>query len=154
MAKRAKSGRARPVFAGRVDPETLEALNRYDCGAAGQLREDIQTLSEIITMTERSLTGRFTVAEAMLITDVLNGYFYTPGFLPSLPDILEAKVDDGCQLEGLDEKWKIDREMLVNKIKALTPMEAYTVFHMSRLVWAKNGEGDFDENVRRIFRCG
>ena len=152
MAKRAKSGLARPVFAGRVDPETLEVLNRYDGVAAAQLREDIQTLSEIITMTERSLTGRFTVAEAMLITDVLNGYFYTPGFLPSLPDILEAEVDDGCQLEGMDEKWKIDREMLVKKVKNLSPVEAYTVFHMARIVWSRHDQEDFNGLVKKIFR--
>lgn len=144
----------------RLEDGTKDFLRRYesagegsDISIAGQLREDLQIFEEAITEAERSLAGKFEFNEAMLIVDVLNSYYFTPGGFSSLPDILEAEVDDGCQLEGLDEKWKIDREMLVKKIKKLKPMEAYTVFHMSRLVWAKNGEGDFDENVRRIFRC-
>jgi len=150
------------LFSIRLEPETRSFLERYEkaddneksnVNLSAQLREDMQTFQEIVTATERSMNGKFEFNEAMLIVDLLNAYFFTPGQLTSLPYTLEVEVDDGCQLEGLDEKWNVDREALVNKIKALTPMEAYTVFHMSRLVWAKNGEGDFHENVRRIFRC-
>lgn len=148
-------------FTMRIEPETREFLERYgkvsddknDITLCGQLREDMQTFQEIVTAAERSLAGKFEFNEAMLIVDVLNAYYFVPGGYSSLPYTLEVEVDDACRLDGLDEKWEIDREALVKKIKKLKPIEAYAVFHMSRLVWAKHDEGDFEELVKRIFRC-
>jgi hypothetical protein len=145
----------------RIESATRGFLERYgkvddaknDITLSGQLREDMQTFQEIVTAAERSLAGKFETGEAMLIVDVLNSYYFTPGGYPSLPFTLEAEVDDACRLDGLDTKWEIDREALVKKIKKLKPMQAYAVFHMARLVWAKHDEGDFEELVKRIFRC-
>lgn len=148
-------------FTMRIEPETREFLERYgkvsddknDITLCGQLREDMQTFQEIVTTAERGLNEHFEFSEAMLIVDVLNSFYFLPGHFPSLPEILAAEVDDGCRLNGLGLKWQLNREAIVKKLQALTPIEAYAVFHMARIVWAMNGEGNFSENVQRIFRC-
>lgn len=150
------------LFSIRLEPETRSFLERYEkaddneksnVNLSAQLREDMQTFQEIVTTAERGLNEHFEFSEAMLIVDVLNSFYFLPGHFPSLPEILAAEVDDGCRLNGLGLKWQLNREAIVKKLQALTPIEAYAVFHMARIVWAMNGEGNFSENVQRIFRC-
>ena len=91
----------------RLDPDTRKFVERYGDALGGQIREDLLFLKSLIHFSERELQGKFTVAEACAIVDILNGHMFEPRLHP-IGEILSFSIEDGCRLEGLDEKWEID----------------------------------------------
>jgi len=135
----------------RIDPELKSFLERYGADISAQLREDLIVLQELVRRTEADLAGRFTVGEASLLCDVLNGYHFTPEHIGSQAQGLALEVSDGCRLNALDEKWGVFAEGLVDKLKDLTSLEAYILVHWARIFWTKPEAGKDD--IKKIFRC-
>lgn len=76
------------------------------------------------------LKGRFSEAELCLILDVFNGLKIQPEM--SSQHII-ANVGDGCDMNGLDEKWGISKPELILKLAQLS------IFHLACLeIWAQN----------------
>ena len=89
--------------------------------------------------TLHDLKGVFSEPELMLMIDVFNA----TALMPQLAgQHFEIQVRDGIELDGLDEKWKIDKEALLKKIEALP------IFSIACLeIWA-NGFWYADEKTR------
>lgn len=85
-----------------------------------------------------SLKNTFSRAELSLLIDVFNGTFLTPDLAGQH---LEIQVEDGIRLEGLDEKWKVDSETLLGKVRALNMFERACLE-----IWAK-GFWNKDQNM-------
>ena len=86
------------------------------------------------------LKGVFSEPELMLMIDVFN----STALMPQLAgQHLEIQVADGIKLDGLDEKWKIDKKEMLKKIAALP------IFSLACLeIWA-NGFWYADENGKK-----
>ena len=76
--------------------------------------------------------GKFSANEKKLMLDVFNATWLTPG-MAGLH--LEFQVDDGCTIDGLDRKWDVDKNQLVNKIKAMTIIERAVVELWATAYW-------------------
>jgi len=90
--------------------------------------------------TLHEMRGKFTEGELSLLIDVSNGLWLTPGIAGQHTI---AQTEDGCDLDKLDKKWKIDKKILVEKLKSLP------IFALACLeVWAcgfwcsKNDQGE------------
>lgn len=129
-------------------------LGRYGNNFSGQVHEDLALLQEATRHGESLLAGKFTVAEACLLCDVLNGHLFSPQFFGAGPQLLAAEVEDGCRLDGLGDKWSVDGAALAAKCASLSPWEAYAVMHLTRTFWAGDHDGaEIRDGVAKIFRC-
>ena len=82
------------------------------------------------------LKGRFSEGELCLILDVFNGLKIQPEMAGQH---IIANVGDGCDMNGLDEKWGISKSDLILKL-------TLSIFHLACLeIWSQkfwtNGQG-------------
>ena len=78
------------------------------------------------------LRGKFSMGELCLMIDVMNGLMLTPG---QLGHILVADVEDGISLDGLDEKWKVDSEDMIARLRALPFFYICVLEVWSKVFW-------------------
>lgn len=74
----------------------------------------------------------FTVNEAMLIVDALNGVLLRAESI----SILWANVADGIRHDGLAEKWEVDGATLVERLRNLTYFEAMAIGDAVERSWS------------------
>jgi hypothetical protein len=86
----------------------------------------------------------FTETEALLLTEALRGVTYDANTAP----MLWAHVDDAVNLQGLDQRHGVDREALVQKLKALGDLEAMAVVDAVERYWHLQGEPG--ERLRKV----
>lgn len=88
------------------------------------------------------IKSKLTVSEAMLILDAIN-CFYADGYLlklaPKITVGLVLIVSDAIYLDGLDVKWKVDEQALLNKLSGLSYLEAWAL-----LDWVSRSDGEVD----------
>jgi hypothetical protein len=80
----------------------------------------------------RELRGKFTRPELMLILEVCNGLLLTPGIAGQH---LVLSVHDGIELNGLDEKWQVDREQITAKLSTMTVAHLVVMEIWARAYW-------------------
>ncbi len=72
----------------------------------------------------------FTRDELFLVIDVVNGLMLTPGIAGQH---LALEVNDGIDLDGLDKKWKVGKDVLMGKLIGMP------IFSIACLeIWAKS----------------
>lgn len=104
-------------------------------------------LDRYYDMLARSLPT-FTVAEASLICDALNGSLLQPASAP----LLWAEISDALD-DGLAEKWGVDGPALVARLRLLTPFQALAVEDAVERWWrSTRDEPDLshEERHRRV----
>lgn len=92
-----------------------------------------------------------TVQEASLLLDALNGSIYDVATAP----MLWAAVEDRISFDRLDEKWGVDGPALVEKLKALTDVQALAIIDAGERYWygdTKYQELSFEEAVKELFK--
>jgi len=76
----------------------------------------LESYRDLYRRTLHEMRGKFEEGELMLMVDVCNGLMLTPQLAGQQ---IIANVADGCDLDGLDKKWKISKIELVEKLKSL-----------------------------------
>jgi len=89
-------------------------------------------------MTICSLRGRFSCGELSLMIDVFNGTALLPRLLGQH---LGLQCADGIALDGLDEKWEIEKTPFLERIQALTLFESACLELWAVGFWATLHEG-------------
>jgi len=95
-------------------------------------------------LTLDHLRREFARGELMLMIDVCNGLWLTPGHAGQHLDI---QVADGIRLDQLDEKWEIDAGALNNKIAELTVFEAACLELWVQAFWRQEEHDNIEEYV-------
>jgi hypothetical protein len=80
----------------------------------------LEAFPVLFNQTVKSLQGVFTKAELFLMLDVMNGTMLTAGLAGQH---LPANCIDGMNLNGFDEKWEVDKQGLIDKLKRLSLWE-------------------------------
>ena len=90
--------------------------------------------------------GNFTHNELCLIVDLFNGLMLTPQLAGQQ---LLAQVEDGIELDHMDEKWKVDKNILIGKIESLQISDRAFLEIWASFFWYgnKSGPKDFDSYV-------
>lgn len=87
--------------------------------------------------------------EAMLIVDALNGYRMTT----ELPQLMVDNVEDAMRMDGLDEKWKVDRDALIEKMRQWTPLDCLAVIDAVERWWNTTTYYQSEEQISFEQRC-
>lgn len=94
------------------------------------------------------LKGRFTPGELQLMLEVMNGTILTPELAGQ--QISKGRAD-GMELEGLDEKYQVDKETMLEKLRELTAFQLAALEIWARGYWeSKEYEKDGDGMARWV----
>jgi hypothetical protein len=91
------------------------------------------------------LNGKFTANELSLLIDTYNSTGIHPSFLGQG---LELSAHDSMALDHTDEKWNVDRESLLTKIKALSLFDQACLEIWLRAFW-ESGEWEKDGGLEK-----
>lgn len=94
---------------------------------------DLARYRALIRSTQRRLGEEsvFSDVEQAAILDALNGTL-----LHDRPEMLAGSVADALALDGLDEKWGVERHAMKEKLAALTPLEMAAVADAAERFWS------------------
>jgi hypothetical protein len=98
-----------------VRPSTGERGKITVSAAALEIFE--QAVPALYSVTLGEIKGLFTNGEISLMLDVSKGLLLTPMILGQH---LPIEVEDGIDLNGLAEKWNVDRDTLLEKLERLS----------------------------------
>ncbi len=118
-----------------LQPE-LEARSDGDIGVA-----DVRRVMEryFATLRQELQQVQLSEAEASLLVDALNGVLFEP---PETARLLWAEVDDAIRLDGLDRKWGVDSQALIERLRRLTFAQALAVVDAVERAWKILPESD------------
>ncbi len=126
-----------------IYPPAIEEIQ-----SRGAISEIInRDLERLYTLYKRNLPT-LTLPEASLICDVLNGTIMDANSAP----LIYAEVEDGCRLNGLDEKWGADGTALVAKLHALSDVQCLALVDAAEKFWEKHDQDNFEDLIRGIFK--
>lgn len=110
---------------------------------SGVAKRDLERYYE---MLKRSLPT-FTLGEAVLLVDVMNGHIV----MPYSVSLLWAEVSDALP-DGYAEKWGVDGPALVERLRKLTPFECMAVADAVERAWnsASYQVTNMEEKVRKV----
>lgn len=95
-----------------------------------------------------NLRGTFTRSELMLLVDVFNATALTPGLAGQH---IMAQVEDGIDLDHLDEKWGVRRDEITAKLRLLDLFSLACLEIWANSFWYGAREGrDIEEYVARL----
>lgn len=107
------------IVSARVTEGTLEFLQKYfrnrTCGAEYLL----EAMPSLFAQEMGRIRERFEPNELKLMVDVFNGLIPTP----KMAGHHLASVEDGIKLDGLDAKWQVNGQELLDKIETLSPAQ-------------------------------
>jgi len=78
------------------------------------------------------IKGVFTIRELSLLIDIANGTTLTAAFAGQM---LRAQAEDACVFDGLDKKWKVDKDKLSEKLGKLTSFQAACLEIFTKAFW-------------------
>lgn len=105
-------------------------------------------LERYYRLIDRALQGIvFTVAEASAIVDACNGTFWDTH---SLFDGLALGLEDAISGDQLDEKWGIDGERLLAKLRALEPVQHLAIVDAIERFWVSDLSRDREDILRDV----
>ena len=104
----------------------------------------------ILADARRTLKATLTGEELYLICDALNGTLIDAMWIKHL----RAEIIDAIEINGLDEKWKVDRHALDKKLARLTLAESFALADAVRTFWRKVATGEDGAQTRSPLEAG
>lgn len=124
--------RQRRTVSPRISEQTEGEITNTFKNLTGGAKYILEAWPGLYRKTLYDLKRRFSRGELMLMIDVMNGTFLTAGIAGQQ---IGLNVNDGINLDGLDKKWKIDKNELLNKINNLSIFEAACLEIWIRAFW-------------------
>lgn len=129
----------------RIDDELLMAVESRGTNRSEVIRRD---LSRLYRLYERALLQvDLSVQEALLIVDALISAYSTADDAA----MLWADVEDAIRLDRLDQKFGVDGEKLVEKLRGLSEIQAMALIDAAERFWIQKGDKPPEEVVRKVF---
>lgn len=105
-------------------------------------------LDRLYTLYKRALREvPLTVAEAWLIVDTLNGTIMDA----NSARMLWASVEDAVKLDGLDKKWDVDGQALIEKLRKLNDIQALALVDAAERFWQECPQENLQDEVKKYF---
>lgn len=124
------------------NPEKLSEDERYNIS---QFCEGSKVVYQI---TKNEIKGLFSFKEILLLSDSLNGALYN--FMVPPKTHIIYNVLDAIKWEDLDNKWEVNRKVLINKLNNLTEMQAFTLIIMLNEL-GENTRLDITGEIKDLF---
>ena len=114
--------------------ETLERLESHGLSPNVIARRDIERYHDLLDWSMTELGEHFTVNELCLITDACNGIAFDDwGADPARR--LYVEISGAIEIDGKDEKWEVDAEVLKGKLRDLSISHAAAVIDAIERWW-------------------
>jgi len=124
-------------------PSVIEQIDTRGDARSTIINRDLERL---YTLYRRALAQvNLSVDEACLIVDALNGSIIDA----NSARLLWASIEDACKLDGLDAKWNVDGQQLVQKLQQLNELQCMAVADAAERFWFGP---DRDEDIRQIVK--
>lgn len=137
-----------PAFNITLPPDLYDALASRIRGSRERSATIARDLSRLYDLYRHALREvPLTTGEACLICDVLNGTLMDA----SSAAALWAEVADGVRLDRLDEKWGVDGDALIARLKGLDRLTCLALVDAAERFWAGDLSEDARTAVRRYF---
>lgn len=114
-------------------PEHLERMikrRKGDLPAA--IEEDIGLLYALFDMTGEDMAGVFTGQEMALLREIFKNDEFEAARLREWPGLLAWDVEDVERYEKLGAQFQVNADAVVEKLEALTPVQALWLLHSIR----------------------
>lgn len=105
----------------------------------------IENWSACERQARMSLMGKFTSAELCSFIDMLNGTIIPASQASSM----RFEFKDACALDGLDRKWKIQKDAVLEKFNGLNTAEWIVLVEWCRAFW-DNPDRDLEEYTKTM----
>lgn len=116
----------------------------FDNSNAGA-RYVLESFPQIYRATlSREIKGVFSEPELCLMLDAMNATLLTP---ETAGMTLDANVQDGIALDGLDEKWELAGNEMIEKMEGLSLFQRNVLEIWCRLFW-ESGEYEKDDGLQ------
>lgn len=135
-----------------LPPDVFKEVSSRVRGSRDRSATIARDLNRLYDLYKLALLGvQLTTAEACLVCDALNGTWMDVGSA----DTLWAEVADGIRLNGLDQKWGVDGEALIAKLKGLDRLTCLALVDAAERFWvvAPTSGEDTRALVQRFFYC-
>ena len=113
----------------------------------------IQAISGYIELrryTMRELKGVFSAAEIKYLVDMSNSSMFLPEYASNL-QMLIARVEDANKFDGLADKWQVNLDIMLDKIKKLTSAQVFFLQFACYNYWYGSDDvGDLDSFVNDL----
>lgn len=122
-----------------IEPALLTQLDARGENRSQQVTQDLGRYYRLLADARTRLRAILARAELCAIIDIQNGHRYSA---PLYADEILANVEDGCRLEGFDQKWEIDGPGLAKKLKTLDLLAVHALADATQRFWHAVGVGD------------
>ena len=126
-------------------PELEKELISRGSNRSQIIHRDLERLYTLYRLALREM--KLTLPEAWFIVDMLNGTIMDA----NTAGLLWASAEDACALDGLDKKWQVDGKAFVEKLKALSPVQALALADAAERFWQANTGTADDEDIKKFF---
>ncbi len=126
---------------------TLTAITERGDNRSEIVNRDLQRLYDLYRRALGEI--QLTEAEALLICDALNGTIHASSVPARM--VLYAQVDDAIRIYGLDRKWIVDGNALLEKIHDMSEVQALAIIDAVERFWTPARIEEASEQMRRVF---
>lgn len=102
------------------------------------INEGLERYYQLLARTRKAMENKFAAAELALIADSCNGTLFEAWSIP----LLHANIEDAITLDRLNEKWGVEEELLLDKLKALTHVECHAMVDAVERFWKATARGE------------
>ena len=130
-----------------MQPELGKKISERGDNRTLVIHRDLERLYTLYRLALREV--KLTLPECWFLVDMLNGTIMDA----NTAGLLWASAEDACALDGLDKKWKIDGKVFVEKLKALSRVQALALVDAAERFWQANtgtATAD-DEDIKKFF---
>lgn len=97
-------------------------------------RRDLERYYTLIAHAENEL--QLSLSELKCIYDICNGTMFEPALLEPM---ITAEVEDAFSHADYAQKWSIDAQQLIAKLRSLTPLQSWALVTKIERFWTKSG---------------
>lgn len=124
----------------------IKELDQREGDRSSKINQSLERYYDALDRERRELRKNFLPAEISLITDCLNGTVFSDAMSVGM---LYGEIEDGIQLDKLDEKWEVDGQALVEKLNRLTYTQNLAIIDAVERYWYQIGE-DQSPDISKI----
>jgi len=148
-----------PEISGRQAMTTIvnQAMELIPCNAMTEMFRDPLQAHEFMLMAWKpiwrhsmaGMKGVFTTGELSLLVDIHNAHMVTVQTYGG--NSLAVGISDSIALDGMAEKWDVDPALILEKARALTPIQAFCLELWANGFWyGTESPKDFNEYVAKL----
>ncbi len=124
------------IYTVRLSPAAEACITRHENKSQG-INLAVEAWLACEGQARRKLKGKFTVSELCSFIDLLNS-----SIIPvTYADSFRHEFEDGCSFENLEEKWGIEKGVVLEKLDTMSMAEYIVLVLWAREFWDNPEQG-------------